>query len=186
MEISSRFDGVVTKVHFKVGDMIDTGAALVDIEVDDNDAASTEALPVAEAAPDAPVSSVSTAADASAAAAAATAGRNAQVLTTPAVRKIARENNLDLALVAPSGPQGRILKSDVLDYLSGKTPAVSHAAASAPESLSPQPAAAAAPPAAAAPALKTPLPARGGSNVAGESTTVPITGEFTLTLLVRK
>jgi len=172
-------------VHFKVGDMIDTGAALVDIEVDDNDAAGAEAAS-SEAAPaslvDAPAAA---AADASAAAAAATAGRNAQVLTTPAVRKIARENGLDLALVPASGPQGRILKSDVFDYLSGKSPAVGHAA-STPGTSPLQPAtaavaleapAAAAAAAAAAVAPKAPLPTRGGANVAGESSTVPITGK---------
>ena len=34
MEISSRFDGVIKKTHYDVGDMINVGAALVDIEVE--------------------------------------------------------------------------------------------------------------------------------------------------------
>jgi 2-oxoisovalerate dehydrogenase E2 component (dihydrolipoyl transacylase) len=34
VEISSRYDGVVTKVHHAVGDMVQVGSALVDIEVD--------------------------------------------------------------------------------------------------------------------------------------------------------
>lgn len=41
-------------------------------------------------------------------------------LTTPAVRKIAKENNIDLGLVQATGPKGRIVKEDVLAFLSGK------------------------------------------------------------------
>jgi pyruvate/2-oxoglutarate dehydrogenase complex dihydrolipoamide acyltransferase (E2) component len=44
-------------------------------------------------------------------------------LTTPAVRRIARENGLDLAMVSASGPKGRIVKEDVLQYLKNKTSA---------------------------------------------------------------
>jgi 2-oxoisovalerate dehydrogenase E2 component (dihydrolipoyl transacylase) len=169
VEISSRYDGVVTKLHFKVGDMVDTGAALVDIEIDDvakaeqqrADADASEGTPAA--APAAAAASV----------AASVAARNAQVLTTPAVRKIAKENGVDLALVAASGPQGRILKSDVLDYVSRGGPAAHQAPSAAPV---PARAAAAAPVAAAA---KASLPSRSlgeAGAMAGASSTVPITG----------
>jgi 2-oxoisovalerate dehydrogenase E2 component (dihydrolipoyl transacylase) len=40
-----------------------------------------------------------------------------QILTTPAVRKIAKENGIDLGLVPSTGPRGRILKSDVLAFM---------------------------------------------------------------------
>lgn len=40
-----------------------------------------------------------------------------KVLTTPAVRKIAKENQIDLATVHGSGPKGRILKEDILRVL---------------------------------------------------------------------
>ena len=42
---------------------------------------------------------------------------NKKVLTTPAVRKLAREHDLDLNLISGSGKSGRILKEDVLEYL---------------------------------------------------------------------
>ena len=42
---------------------------------------------------------------------------NNKVLTTPAVRKIAKENKLDLSKIKPTGPKGRITKEDVLLYL---------------------------------------------------------------------
>jgi pyruvate/2-oxoglutarate dehydrogenase complex dihydrolipoamide acyltransferase (E2) component len=43
-----------------------------------------------------------------------------KILTTPAVRKIAKERGLDLAKVVGSGPKGRVLKEDVLAFLAGK------------------------------------------------------------------
>jgi len=42
-----------------------------------------------------------------------------KVQTTPAVRKIAKENNIDLCTIAGTGINGRILKSDLLDHLNG-------------------------------------------------------------------
>lgn len=45
---------------------------------------------------------------------------SSKILTTPAVRKIAKENNVNLALVAPTGPKGRIIKEDVLRFIQGK------------------------------------------------------------------
>jgi 2-oxoisovalerate dehydrogenase E2 component (dihydrolipoyl transacylase) len=39
------------------------------------------------------------------------------VLTTPAVRKMAREHSIDLSKISGSGKQGRILKEDILSYL---------------------------------------------------------------------
>ena len=63
---------------------------------------------------------------------------NAKILTTPAVRKIAKESGIDLSKVQGSGPGGRILKEDVLRVRGGPfvpkradhpLPTVPHAAA---------------------------------------------------------
>lgn len=43
-----------------------------------------------------------------------------KVLTTPAVRRLAGEHKLDLSQVKATGPQGRILKGDILAYLGGQ------------------------------------------------------------------
>jgi len=47
-----------------------------------------------------------------------------KVLTSPAVRKIAKENDIDLSTVVSTGPHGRILKADLLKLL-GKVGSVS-------------------------------------------------------------
>jgi 2-oxoisovalerate dehydrogenase E2 component (dihydrolipoyl transacylase) len=42
------------------------------------------------------------------------------VLAAPAVRRVAREQNVDISLVVGSGADGRIMKEDIMDYVSGK------------------------------------------------------------------
>jgi pyruvate dehydrogenase E2 component (dihydrolipoamide acetyltransferase) len=73
------------------------------------------------------------------------------VRSSPLVRKIAKDNNLDLAQVSGTGAGGRITKEDVLGYL--EKPA---AAKAAPAPVSAPPAAAAPAPAAAKPAAPAP------------------------------
>jgi pyruvate dehydrogenase E2 component (dihydrolipoamide acetyltransferase) len=48
---------------------------------------------------------------------------NEKPLATPATRKLARDMNVDLRQVPPSGPQGRVLKKDVEGFRPGAAPA---------------------------------------------------------------
>jgi 2-oxoisovalerate dehydrogenase E2 component (dihydrolipoyl transacylase) len=48
-----------------------------------------------------------------------------KVLASPAVRRIARENNIDLSQVSGSGKKGRILKHDLDDFINQQQSAVS-------------------------------------------------------------
>lgn len=99
--ITSRYAGAIVKVHHETGGVARVGNALVDIEVD---GAGDETERVR-------------------AAAVQTAGHRAggespaagEVLTTPAVRRIAAERGIDLSTVRGTGKQGRVLKEDVLD-----------------------------------------------------------------------
>jgi pyruvate dehydrogenase E2 component (dihydrolipoamide acetyltransferase) len=63
-----------------------------------------------------------------------------QLRSSPLVRRIAKDNNLDLARIAGSGSAGRITKEDVLKYLSGPR------TATAPSTATARPAAPSAPP----------------------------------------
>ena len=49
----------------------------------------------------------------------AQAAASGKVLTTPAVRALARRHNLDLTQIPGTGKAGRILKEDVLRYIEG-------------------------------------------------------------------
>jgi 2-oxoglutarate dehydrogenase E2 component (dihydrolipoamide succinyltransferase) len=72
-----------------------------------------------------------------------------RVRSSPLVRKIAKENNLDLRQVPGTGSAGRITKEDILGYLAKGTPAAPAPKPAAPASV---PAPAAAKPAAPPPA----------------------------------
>ncbi|HZL49821.1 MAG TPA: 2-oxo acid dehydrogenase subunit E2 [Terracidiphilus sp.] len=73
---------------------------------------------------------------ASVAAAPVTGNDGRKVRSSPLVRRIAKDNNLDLSQIAGSGSDGRITKEDVLHHLSQHSPGSSRAAAAAPPPLS--------------------------------------------------
>eukprot|EP00455_Lapot_gusevi_P038475 TRINITY_DN4313_c0_g1_i2.p1 TRINITY_DN4313_c0_g1~~TRINITY_DN4313_c0_g1_i2.p1 ORF type:complete len:360 (-),score=167.56 TRINITY_DN4313_c0_g1_i2:5-1084(-) len=172
VEITSRYDGVVKAVHYKVGEMAKVGSSLISIQTKASGAAS--AAPAAASSS----SSSSTAHSAPASTPAASSqsvphGSNFErFLTTPAVRRIAKENNIDLRLVRGTGPDGRILKEDMLRFLK-EGPSASQAAPATPAPAptpTPTPAAPAAP--APAPAAPAPVPVV----VTGEDKKVAIGG----------
>jgi len=156
VEITSRYDGKVTELGYPVGGMAQVGAPLFMIDVPEDqvpqqraakaDSPAKEAAPapVAASAP-APVRSATAAPAAVAAAppqslpAASTrsADPDAKILTTPTVRRLAKEHGIDLSLVEPTGPQGRVLKGDMLAYI-----AMAAAESAAPAAAAPSAAAA--------------------------------------------
>ena len=62
--------------------------------------------------------------------------------SSPLVRKIAQENNIDISRLQGSGVSGRVTKNDILDYLQHPDTAIEPAVPPAASTLSPQPAAA--------------------------------------------
>lgn len=107
--ITSRYDGVVRTLHYKINDVARVGNALVDIELEEDD----EGKNAVDPAPGDPVREE---AELDRLSSTETTRAN-KVLTTPAVRRLAFENNIDLTKVAPTGRDGRIMKEDVLAYL---------------------------------------------------------------------
>ena len=84
---------------------------------------------------------------------------NDKVLTTPAVRRLAREHQIDLARVKPSGAGGRVMKEDVLAYIA-RAPSSGAAARSTSVSAAPsQAAVTSAPSTSSAPAPAAPAAA---------------------------
>lgn len=133
MEIPSPHAGVVRNVKVSVGDRVNQGDPLCDIETADSAAA-------AESAPSAPPSGGPASTAAEAAAPATEAGtpqrlpgekevRRRPVIAkpsdaprgkahaSPAVRRFARELGVDLYHVPGSGAKGRIIKEDVQDFV---------------------------------------------------------------------
>lgn len=125
MEIPCPESGVVKRVLVKLGDKIDEGVAIVELEV------STVAIVVSES--EAPVSTeqeLPSDTELKVAPQTNVAPTEAQVATTlpvsktggevyagPAVRLMARELGVDLTQVSATGPKGRILKEDVQTYV---------------------------------------------------------------------
>ncbi len=142
-EIPSPVAGTLTEIKVPEGTTVTINTVVAVIGGGAAKAAAAAPAAVAPAAAPAPV-----------AAAAAASAEHAR--SSPLVRKIAKENNVDLSHVPGTGASGRITKADILGHLEGGAKPV----AAAPVAAAPAPAApapAAAKPAAPAPAA-APLP----------------------------
>lgn len=133
VQIPSMYNGVVAKLHYKEGDIAKVHAPLFSILVDGDSDAVAALAPVASAAQAsapavAPVAAV-VAPQVDSSKLSDEERRRIRTLASPAVRRIARENDLDIASVAGTGKQGRVLKEDVVNYLSGAPVAAPAAAA---------------------------------------------------------
>ncbi|DBB17608.1 TPA: hypothetical protein ACH3X3_002657 [Trebouxia sp. C0006] len=110
VEITSRYAGLIKKLHHTVGDIVQVGSPLVDIEVteetstQDGAAVQTETVPPTPSEiDDAPVASVRQ-----------KSPPGYKVFASPATKHLAKENSINLAAVTGTGPEGRITREDVL------------------------------------------------------------------------
>jgi len=104
VDISSKYDGVVNELHYQVGDMARVGSPLMTMTVsggedgaaaDDTSESSAPEIPAVDRAISSSKSSN-------------------KALATPAVRRVAREYDIDISKIAGTGKSGRVLKEDVL------------------------------------------------------------------------
>ena len=117
VEITAMHTGRVNKLYYQQGDIAKVHTPLFSIDIEgESDSESGGGSYVAESEKNTAVD-VTKNADESALNPEKVKIQN-NALATPAVRRIARENNLDLSLVPSSGKDGRVLKDDVLNYLS--------------------------------------------------------------------
>jgi len=153
-------EGYLAKILYEGGtEGIEVGTVMAIAVEDEDDIAafadytppSADAAPAAAAAPDAPAAPAAPEAAATAPAAAAEAAPAAasgeRVLSSPAARKIANDHGVEIGGIAGTGPKGRIIKADVLDFVANAESAAAEVTQAAP-----------APPAAAASPNYTDLP----------------------------
>ncbi len=119
MEIPAPKSGTVKSVSIKVGDKVSEGHLVLELEVEGGSevAASApvaeKAAPASAEAPKASTAKAAPAADQSA----VLSEPSKKVHAGPAVRMLARELGVDLSLVRPTGPRGRITKEDLHAYV---------------------------------------------------------------------
>jgi 2-oxoisovalerate dehydrogenase E2 component (dihydrolipoyl transacylase) len=134
VEITSRFAGVVKKLHYEAGEMAKVGKPFVDIDIqgdvkeeDPSTLAPVEPLqneaepkpaqaPVRPPAEETAASQVAVLTEHESQAAAKTKGKYA-TLATPAVRHLSKELNVDISEVDGTGKDGRVLKEDIYKFV---------------------------------------------------------------------
>jgi pyruvate dehydrogenase E2 component (dihydrolipoamide acetyltransferase) len=143
MEFRSFDRGVLLKILVPAGETLEPDAPVAIIGKEGEDisellaqvasgpVAASEAAPVSaseaasEAVSGAASEAVSEAASEAAPVAAPVAVRGGRVLSSPLVRRLARERSIDLHAVQGSGPQGRVVKRDIDSYAGGPSAAPS-------------------------------------------------------------
>jgi 2-oxoisovalerate dehydrogenase E2 component (dihydrolipoyl transacylase) len=131
VEIPAPCDGTVATIVGEAGDILPVGGVCIVFDVDGEGNASEASEPVAEEAPaveekvepvveeKAPEPAPAPAPAAPAAAAPVARAAGTKALASPAVRQRARAANIDLQLVAGSGPAGRISHADLDRHIAG-------------------------------------------------------------------
>ena len=110
VEIPSMYNGRITKLHHAAGDTAKVHSPLFAIEVEEDVEAAVESVVESQRLIKEPrLTEIEQTQQ--------TAPSNSKALTTPAVRKMAREHQLDLGTIPGTGKQGRVLKEDVLSFL---------------------------------------------------------------------
>ncbi|XP_027251384.1 lipoamide acyltransferase component of branched-chain alpha-keto acid dehydrogenase complex, mitochondrial isoform X2 [Cricetulus griseus] len=107
--ITSRYDGVIKRLYYNLDDIAYVGKPLIDIETEalkdsEEDVVETPAVSHEEHTHQ--------------------EIKGQKTLATPAVRRLAMENNIKLSEVVGSGKDGRILKEDILNFLERQTGAI--------------------------------------------------------------
>lgn len=112
--ITSRYDGLVKTLHFNENDVVMVGTALLDIEVEDDSKDAEKNLEeIKEADKDQTIDGFNKEID-------EIESEDkilGKILATPAVKRIAMENNIKLKDVAATGKDDRVLKEDILAHL---------------------------------------------------------------------
>ncbi|KAG5312783.1 ODB2 dehydrogenase, partial [Acromyrmex insinuator] len=118
--ITSRYDGLIKTLHYKIDDVALVGSTLLDFEVEDDskDAVRDDAGETAKSAENQMIDNTEKSERRSDKVESEDITlKEEKVLSTPAVRRIAKENNIKLTDVKATGKDGRVLKEDILVHL---------------------------------------------------------------------
>ena len=111
MDVPAPFGGVVKEIKIATGDKVSEGSLILLVEAEGAAPAPAAPTPAAEApkaAAPAPVAATPAKAEVVV---------NGSVKASPSVRRIAREFDLDLNVIAATGPKGRTTKEDVQKFV---------------------------------------------------------------------
>jgi len=117
VQLPSPYTGTVLKILAKEGEVVRVGSPIIVVGEE------------GEAAPPAPPAAPTAAPAAPPAATAPSGPSFGEILATPAVRKLARERNVDLASIRGTGPRRRITEEEVRAAASGAKPGMAVAPA---------------------------------------------------------
>jgi len=112
MDVPAPFGGVVKEIKIATGDKVSEGSLILLVEAEGEAPAAAPAAPA-----EAPKAAAPAPAAPKAAPAKAEVAVNKDVKASPSVRRIAREFDLDLNVIASTGPKGRTTKEDVQKYV---------------------------------------------------------------------
>jgi 2-oxoisovalerate dehydrogenase E2 component (dihydrolipoyl transacylase) len=137
VELSSPVSGKVLKLAGEPGDIIAVGAPLVIVDVEGEVSSDTEPAGAPASEEPAPVEKAPEPAATpqtteKPAAIDAEPIERSRVMTSPAIRRRAKEADIDLTLVPGSGPGGRILRKDFDSFLKARATGMTYAASAAP------------------------------------------------------
>jgi 2-oxoglutarate dehydrogenase E2 component (dihydrolipoamide succinyltransferase) len=112
LEVPAPLDGVLTEIRRNNGDTVLSGEVIAIL--DENATASAKPTPVPASA--VPMETSATTESATAPTTIAASAADFDPALSPAVRRLAREHDLDLNKVTGTGKDGRVLKEDILRY----------------------------------------------------------------------
>lgn len=118
VEIPAKSDGTVSTLYYKKGDIAKVGAALFALQ---EAGGSAPAADTSSKQTSSSVSQADTSLPAGGEAEAPQAASQGKALASPAVRRRAREANIDIAEVPGSGAKGRVMKEDIENFVSGQS-----------------------------------------------------------------
>ncbi len=134
VEVSSPVSGKVVKLAGEPGDIVAVGAPLIVFDTDgadDDEPAGTEAPAESDVAGE-PRAAAAPPVESEPEEQRTAASDSQRVITSPAIRRRAKEAGVDLTEVSGSGPGGRILRKDFDLFLKARAAGTSYAAAATP------------------------------------------------------